>query len=86
GAIYGVRLLQTLRKLGGVESHLLISSAGWLNINLDPYNEQGADIELSWSTFNGWGLHDQGAIDVIDQMTDERFQWHGRWQHVRLDP
>ncbi|MHB9834851.1 maltotransferase domain-containing protein [Paraburkholderia terrae] len=55
-------------------------------INLDPYNEQGADIELSWSTFNGWGLHDQGAIDVIDQMTGERFQWHGRWQHVRLDP
>lgn len=32
GAIYGIRLLQTLRKLGGVESHLLISSAGWLNI------------------------------------------------------
>ncbi|MEI6003034.1 UbiX family flavin prenyltransferase [Paraburkholderia bengalensis] len=32
GAIYGVRLLQTLRTLGGVESHLLISSAGWLNI------------------------------------------------------
>jgi flavin prenyltransferase len=32
GAIYGVRLLETLRKLGGVESHLLISSAGWLNI------------------------------------------------------
>jgi len=32
GAIYGVRMLQTLRTLGGVESHLLISSAGWLNI------------------------------------------------------
>jgi len=32
GAIYGIRLLQTLRKLGGVESHLLVSSAGWLNI------------------------------------------------------
>jgi flavin prenyltransferase len=32
GAIYGVRLLQTLRQLGGVESHLLISGAGWLNI------------------------------------------------------
>jgi flavin prenyltransferase len=32
GAIYGVRLLETLRRLGGVESHLLISSAGWLNI------------------------------------------------------
>jgi 4-hydroxy-3-polyprenylbenzoate decarboxylase len=32
GAIYGIRILETLRRLGGVESHLLISSAGWLNI------------------------------------------------------
>jgi 4-hydroxy-3-polyprenylbenzoate decarboxylase len=32
GAVYGVRLLETLRRLGGVETHLLISSAGWLNI------------------------------------------------------
>jgi 4-hydroxy-3-polyprenylbenzoate decarboxylase len=32
GAIYGIRLLHMLRQLGGVESHLLISSAGWLNI------------------------------------------------------
>jgi len=32
GSIYGVRLLETLRRLGGVETHLLISSAGWLNI------------------------------------------------------
>ncbi|HTI17812.1 MAG TPA: UbiX family flavin prenyltransferase [Trinickia sp.] len=32
GAIYGVRLLETLKRLGGVETHLLISSAGWLNV------------------------------------------------------
>ncbi|CAN7509756.1 UbiX family flavin prenyltransferase [Caballeronia sp. LjRoot34] len=32
GSIYGVRLLETLRRIGGVETHLLISSAGWLNI------------------------------------------------------
>ena len=32
GAIYGVRLLEILRRLGGVETHLLVSSAGWLNI------------------------------------------------------
>ncbi|WP_293039218.1 UbiX family flavin prenyltransferase [Paraburkholderia sp.] len=32
GAIYGVRILDKLRDLGGVETHLLISSAGWLNI------------------------------------------------------
>ena len=32
GAIYGVRLLDMLRRLGGVETHLLVSAAGWLNI------------------------------------------------------
>jgi 4-hydroxy-3-polyprenylbenzoate decarboxylase len=32
GAVYGVRMLETLRRLGGVETHLLISAAGWLNI------------------------------------------------------
>jgi 4-hydroxy-3-polyprenylbenzoate decarboxylase len=32
GSVYGVRLLETLRRLGGVETHLLVSSAGWLNI------------------------------------------------------
>lgn len=32
GAIYGVRMLDMLRASGGVETHLLISSAGWLNI------------------------------------------------------
>ena len=32
GSVYGIRLLETLRRLGGVETHLLISSAGWLNI------------------------------------------------------
>jgi flavin prenyltransferase len=32
GAIYGVRLLETLKRTGGVETHLLISGAGWLNI------------------------------------------------------
>ncbi|HEY4351173.1 MAG TPA: UbiX family flavin prenyltransferase, partial [Paraburkholderia sp.] len=33
GAIYGIRLLHALRRAGGVESHLLVSSAGWLNIH-----------------------------------------------------
>ena len=32
GAIYGVRLLETLKRIPGVETHLLISSAGWLNV------------------------------------------------------
>jgi flavin prenyltransferase len=32
GSIYGVRILDALRRIDGVESHLLVSSAGWLNI------------------------------------------------------
>jgi 4-hydroxy-3-polyprenylbenzoate decarboxylase len=32
GAIYGVRLLEVLRNLGGWETHLIVSSAGALNI------------------------------------------------------
>ena len=55
-------------------------------INLDPFNEQGADIELSWATFAHWHLNDQAAIEVVDQMTGQHFEWYGRWQHVRLDP
>jgi len=32
GAIYGLRILAMLRAAGGVETHLLISNAGWLSI------------------------------------------------------
>ncbi|SAL55471.1 3-octaprenyl-4-hydroxybenzoate carboxy-lyase [Caballeronia udeis] len=32
GSVYGVRLLEKLRRIGSVETHLLISAAGWLNI------------------------------------------------------
>jgi flavin prenyltransferase len=32
GAAYGLRALDLLRAMGGIETHLLISSAGWLNI------------------------------------------------------
>jgi 4-hydroxy-3-polyprenylbenzoate decarboxylase len=32
GAVLGVRILDVLRELGGVETHLIISDAGWLTI------------------------------------------------------
>ena len=32
GAIYGVRLLQMLRELDQVQTHLTVSDAGWLNL------------------------------------------------------
>ena len=35
GAVYGVRLLQVLRDMADVESHLVVSDAGWLNLRLE---------------------------------------------------
>lgn len=35
GIVYGVRLLQHLRRLGTVETHLLISAAGVLNLKVE---------------------------------------------------
>ncbi|MFP6561020.1 maltotransferase domain-containing protein [Paraburkholderia sp. B3] len=55
-------------------------------INLDPYGEQGADFELSWQTFQHWRIDDSAPLAVTDELSGERFAWHGRWQHARLDP
>ncbi|CAM2184480.1 Alpha-1,4-glucan:maltose-1-phosphate maltosyltransferase [Paraburkholderia sacchari] len=55
-------------------------------INLDPHAEQGADFELSWATFQHWQIDDRARLAVVDEITGERFEWQGRWQHVRLDP
>ena len=35
GAVYGVRLLQVLRNTPRIESHLVVSNAGWHNIGLE---------------------------------------------------
>lgn len=35
GAIYGVRLLQALQAMAGVETHLVVSDTGWLNLQLE---------------------------------------------------
>ncbi|MBL4854388.1 MAG: UbiX family flavin prenyltransferase [Robiginitomaculum sp.] len=32
GAVYGVRMLRMLRAIGNVETHLVVSPAGWMNI------------------------------------------------------
>ena len=44
GAVYGVRLLQVLRDTSGLESHLVVSSAGWRNVQ-EEHGLQRADIE-----------------------------------------
>ena len=44
GAVYGVRLLKVLRDTPGVESHLVVSNAGWRNVE-EEHGRQRADIE-----------------------------------------
>ena len=44
GAVYGVRLLQLLRGLPGVQTHLAVSEAGWLNVQQE-LNLTRADVE-----------------------------------------
>jgi flavin prenyltransferase len=42
GATYAVRMLQSLREAGGIESHLVVSDAGWRNIELETGMERDA--------------------------------------------
>jgi len=35
GAVYGVHLLRLLRERGDVQTHLVVSPAGWMNIDLE---------------------------------------------------
>lgn len=42
GAVYGVRLLQVLRGCAGVESHLVVSDAGWRNLRHETGMEPAA--------------------------------------------
>lgn len=44
GAVYGVRLLQRLREAGGVETHLVLTAAGVLNVHQELGLKRG-DVE-----------------------------------------
>ncbi len=52
-------------------------------VNLDPHNGQGADFEVPLWEF---GLSDDAAIEAEDLVNGNRFTWHGKIQHVWLDP
>ncbi|RKP47446.1 maltotransferase domain-containing protein [Trinickia fusca] len=55
-------------------------------ISLDPFEPQEADIELPWQTLEHWRMHEWDALAVTDLMNGARFAWHGRRQHVRIEP
>ena len=52
-------------------------------INLDPHHGQGAHFEVPLWEF---GLSDDASIEVEDLVTGHRFTWHGKVQHVSIDP
>lgn len=47
GACYGVRLLERLRAMPGLELHLVVSNAGWLNIAHELGRERASIVSLA---------------------------------------
>jgi starch synthase (maltosyl-transferring) len=52
-------------------------------INLDPFNVQEADIEVPLWEF---GMPDDGVLEMEDLINELHLSWHGKHQHIRLDP
>jgi starch synthase (maltosyl-transferring) len=52
-------------------------------VNLDPHHAQGANFEVPLWEF---GLPDDATIEAIDLVTGQAFAWHGKLQHMWLDP
>ena len=68
GAVYGWRLLQLLRELPGMETHLTVSDAGWLNLR----HELGLEREAVSALAHRW--HD--ASDIGAAIASGSFQSH----------
>ncbi|TVQ34726.1 MAG: alpha-1,4-glucan--maltose-1-phosphate maltosyltransferase [Geminicoccaceae bacterium] len=60
-----------------------LDNAVLIAVNLDPHVAQGCQFEVPLWQF---GLHDDASIDVEDLVTGARFTWHGKVQHLWLDP
>jgi starch synthase (maltosyl-transferring) len=52
-------------------------------VNLDPHNAQGAHFEVPLWEF---GLPDEASIGAEDLVTGDVLTWHGKVQHMWLDP
>ncbi len=52
-------------------------------VNLDPHNAQECNFEVPlWEL----GMPDDSSVQVEELLTGESFTWHGKIQHVWLDP
>lgn len=69
GAIYGVRLLQVLRSLGDWETHLVISSAGLVNLKYELDMDRSALYQLADVT--------HGINDIASSIASGSFKTEG---------
>lgn len=69
GAVYGMRLLQLLRELPGLETHLTVSDAGWLNLRHELDMDRDAVAALAHRLHN--------ARDVGAAIASGSFQCYG---------
>ena len=58
GAVYGARLLQVLRETPGIETHLVVSEAGWRNVEHEHELSRAAIEALAHHVHD---VHDVGA-------------------------
>ncbi|MBV8457301.1 MAG: DUF3416 domain-containing protein, partial [Acetobacteraceae bacterium] len=74
---YNDHILLFGKRAPGARAMILVA------ICFDPYHAQDADIEIpSWQ----WGLADHDPIGVEDLIGGHNWVWHGKRQHIRLDP
>jgi starch synthase (maltosyl-transferring) len=52
-------------------------------VNLDPHGARECDFEVPLWEF---GLSDDSSVFVEDLVGGYRFRWHGKTQHIRIDP
>lgn len=71
------RILVYGKRVPGAADMVLVA------VSLDPHTVQETGFEIPlWE----WKLPDDGAIEVEDLVGGHRFTWHGKNQHLRLDP
>ena len=58
GAVYGVRLLELLRATAGIETHLIVTPAGWMNVDQELQRSRN-EVEALASVVHG--VRDVGA-------------------------
>ena len=83
--------LENLRFYNAFNDHILLygkmteakDNALLIAVNLDPHHAQSCAFEVPLWEF---GLPDHAAIDAEELLTGAKVRWHGKVQHMHLDP